>query len=61
MSGFVHDNKKSLTANVKGLSKVTQVLVTQRAALAELLEVAPTGLSNLQNAYNPVIRHPRHP
>jgi phospholipid/cholesterol/gamma-HCH transport system substrate-binding protein len=50
---FVKANKKSLTADVKGLSKVTKVLVTQRAALAELLEVAPTGLSNLQNAYNP--------
>jgi phospholipid/cholesterol/gamma-HCH transport system substrate-binding protein len=53
VADFVKDNKKSLTANVKGLSKVTKVLVTQRAALEELLEVAPTGLSNLQNAYNP--------
>ncbi|MCX4820224.1 MCE family protein [Streptomyces sp. NBC_01142] len=50
---FVKKNKKSLTSNVKGLSKVTKVLVTQRAALEELLEVAPAGLSNLQNAYNP--------
>ncbi|MDG9719722.1 MCE family protein [Streptomyces sp. DH24] len=50
---FVKDNKKSLASNVRGLSKVTKVLVTQREALAELLEVAPTGLSNLQNAYNP--------
>ncbi|MEV5342214.1 MCE family protein [Streptomyces sp. NPDC052676] len=53
VADFVKDNKKSLTANVKGLSEVTKVLVTQRAALEELLEVAPTGLSNLQNAYNP--------
>ncbi|MEU7278592.1 MCE family protein [Streptomyces sp. NPDC045431] len=53
VSAFVRDNKKALTTNVEGLSKVTKVLVTQRAALAELLEVAPTGLSNLQNAYNP--------
>ncbi|HZF90283.1 MCE family protein [Streptomyces sp.] len=52
VADFVKNNKKSLTANVKGLSKVTRVLVTQRAALEELLEVAPTGLSNLQNAYN---------
>jgi phospholipid/cholesterol/gamma-HCH transport system substrate-binding protein len=29
------------------------VLVAQRSALQELLTVAPTGLSNLQNAYNP--------
>ncbi|MFE2487478.1 MCE family protein [Streptomyces mirabilis] len=52
VSAFVKNNKKSLTSNVRGLSKVTKVLVTQRAALAELLEVAPTGLSNLNNAYN---------
>ncbi|MGW1023664.1 MCE family protein [Streptomyces sp. NPDC002577] len=50
---FVKNNKKSLTSDVKGLSKVTKVLVRQRAALDELLKVAPTGLSNLQNAYNP--------
>ncbi|MET9801116.1 MCE family protein [Streptomyces sp. NPDC006368] len=53
VSEFVRKNKKSLTSNVEGLAKVTKVLVTQRAALAEVLEVAPTGLSNLQNAYNP--------
>ncbi|MCL8010323.1 MCE family protein [Streptomyces sp. AS02] len=53
VSDFVKKNRKSLTANVEGLSKVTKVLVTQRAALEELLEVAPTGMSNLNNAYNP--------
>lgn len=54
VSDFVRKNKKSLTSNVEGLSRVTKVLVTQRAALEELLEVAPTGMSNLNNAYNPV-------
>lgn len=53
VSEFVEKNKKDLTADVKGLAKVTEVLVTQRAALQELLDVAPAGLSNLQNAYNP--------
>ncbi|MGW0468914.1 MCE family protein [Streptomyces sp. NPDC003027] len=53
VADFVKKNKKALTADVKGLAKVTKVLVTQRAALEELLEVAPAGLSNLQNAYNP--------
>lgn len=53
VSAFVKNNKKALTSDVTGLSKVTRVLVAQRAALAELLEVAPTGLSNLNNAYNP--------
>ncbi|WP_241837896.1 MCE family protein [Streptomyces sp. CB03234] len=53
VSEFVRNNKKSLSTNVEGLAEVTKVLVTQRAALAEVLEVAPAGLSNLQNAYNP--------
>ncbi|MEU9442818.1 MCE family protein [Streptomyces sp. NPDC048304] len=53
VAGFVKGNKKALTSDVKGLAKVTKVLVAQRSALEELLSVAPTGLSNLQNAYNP--------
>ncbi|MCK8434858.1 MCE family protein [Streptomyces sp. D2-8] len=53
VADFVKKNKKALASDVKGLSKVTKVLVTQRAALEELLETAPTGLSNLHNAYNP--------
>jgi phospholipid/cholesterol/gamma-HCH transport system substrate-binding protein len=53
VADFVKKNKKTLASDVKGLSKVTKVLVTQRAALKELLEAAPTGLGNLQNAYNP--------
>lgn len=52
VSDFVKNNKESLTKDVRGLSRVTKVLVTQRAALEELLTVAPTGLSNLANAYN---------
>ncbi|MER7521283.1 MCE family protein [Streptomyces sp. NPDC126499] len=53
VSDFVKKNKKALTADVKGLARVTRVLVTQRAALEELLTVFPAGLSNLHNAYNP--------
>ncbi|MEU7061440.1 MCE family protein [Streptomyces sp. NPDC046197] len=52
VSDFVKNNRTSLASDVKGLSKVTKVLVTQRAALEELLTVAPTGVSNLENAYN---------
>lgn len=50
---FVRENKDDLTANVKDLASVTGVLVKQRAALEEFLDVAPTALSNLQLAYNP--------
>ncbi len=50
---FVRDNKADLTANVDDLASVTSVLVKQRQALEEFIDVAPTALSNLQLAYNP--------
>ncbi|CAL9461395.1 hypothetical protein SUDANB106_02665 [Streptomyces sp. enrichment culture] len=53
VSAFVRDNEKSITSNVKGLSKVTRIMVEQRAALEEFVDVAPAGLSNLDLAYNP--------
>ncbi|MEV6318437.1 MCE family protein [Streptomyces sp. NPDC051776] len=53
VAAFVRGNNKSLTSNVKGLSEVTRVLVEQRGALEELMDVAPAGLGNLANAYNP--------
>lgn len=53
VAGFVRDNRKNLSANIQGLAEVTDVLVTQRDALAEVLEAGPVALSNLQLAYNP--------
>jgi phospholipid/cholesterol/gamma-HCH transport system substrate-binding protein len=53
VAGFVRDNRKNLSANIQGLAEVTDVLVTQRDALAETLEAGPLALSNLQLAYNP--------
>lgn len=53
VASFVRENKDDLTANVSDLATVTQVLVDQRAALEEFLDVSPTALSNLQLAYNP--------
>jgi phospholipid/cholesterol/gamma-HCH transport system substrate-binding protein len=50
---FVRQNREVLRRNVSGLAAVTSVLVHQQAALAEFLDVAPTALSNLDNAYNP--------
>lgn len=49
---FVEDNRGRVKSNVDKLASVTRVLVEQRAALAETLDVAPVGLSNLVNAYN---------
>src|SRR5262249_26060628 len=41
-----------LKSNVDKLASVTQVLVDQRAALAEVLDLAPLALSNIINSYN---------
>lgn len=53
VQGFVRDNRAALKTNIDSLAKITQVLVNQKAALTEFLDVAPTALSNLQLAYNP--------
>ena len=52
VSSFVKENRANLAANVADLASVTSVLVKQRRALRELLDVAPTAVSNLQLAYN---------
>lgn len=52
VASFVKENRDDLTANVADLASVTSVLVKQRRALREFLDVSPTALSNLQLAYN---------
>jgi phospholipid/cholesterol/gamma-HCH transport system substrate-binding protein len=49
---FINDNRAKLKSNVDKLASVTQVLVDQRAALAEVLDLAPLALSNIINSYN---------
>jgi phospholipid/cholesterol/gamma-HCH transport system substrate-binding protein len=53
VSGFVKDNRAILGKNIAGLDQVTQILVKQRAALAETLRDAPLALNNLLLTYNP--------
>jgi phospholipid/cholesterol/gamma-HCH transport system substrate-binding protein len=53
VKGFVEDNKDSLSRNISGLNRVSKVLVRQRAALDEILHVAPAALNNLGLTYNP--------
>jgi phospholipid/cholesterol/gamma-HCH transport system substrate-binding protein len=53
VSTFVKENRDSLSENIKGLNSVTKILVKQRAALDETLQVAPTALTNLFHTYNP--------
>jgi virulence factor Mce-like protein len=49
---FVEENRDLLTSNVDKLASVSKVLVDQRAALAEVLDVAPTGMTNFINSYD---------
>lgn len=53
VKGFVQENKDSLSRNITGLNRVAKVLVHQRAALDEILHVAPGALNNLALTYNP--------
>lgn len=50
---FVEENKGALGRNIKGLNRVSKVLVRQRKALDEILGVAPGALNNLALTYNP--------
>ena len=52
VQGFIADNKDMISANVANLTGVTQALVDQRAALAEVLDVAPLAMSNFLNTYD---------
>lgn len=49
---FIDDNRSRLKSNVDKLASVTSTLVDQRAALAEVLDIAPVALSNILNSYN---------
>lgn len=53
VSGFVKANREILGRNITGLDRITQILVKQRAALAETLRTAPLALNNLALTYNP--------
>ncbi|MBB3664362.1 MULTISPECIES: MCE family protein [Prauserella salsuginis group] len=52
VKGFVGENRKALSDNIGKLEGITQVLVDQRAAVAEIADVAPLGLSNFINSYD---------
>ncbi|MGH3470846.1 MAG: MCE family protein [Nocardioidaceae bacterium] len=53
VSQSVNDNKDTLRHNIGGLRRLTQILVTQRNALVQALDVAPQALDNLYHTYNP--------
>ena len=49
---FVHQNRDALSTNIQGLTQLSRILVKRRAALNEVLQVAPDALNNLGLAYN---------
>ncbi len=56
VQAFIKDNRKLITRDVERLSKITKVLVTQREALAEALDVLPLTVQNVLNTYDPATR-----
>jgi len=52
VQAFVRDNKDKLSSNVDKLVGITQALVDQRGALAEVLDVAPLAATNFINVYD---------
>ncbi|GAA2598185.1 MCE family protein [Actinomadura fulvescens] len=53
---FISDNRERLAKNVDKLADITQILVDQRAALAEALDNTPLLLQNALASYDPKTR-----
>jgi phospholipid/cholesterol/gamma-HCH transport system substrate-binding protein len=52
VQGFIQNNSGALESTVHNLTGITQALVDQRSALAEVLDVGPLGLSGYLNTYD---------
>lgn len=50
---FVKDNRALLRTTVSSATQLSQLLVKEKAALAEIIDTAPLGLGNLARVYNP--------
>jgi phospholipid/cholesterol/gamma-HCH transport system substrate-binding protein len=53
VASFVKDNRAVLKTTISGATDVSQILVKEKAALAEIIDTAPLGLGNLARVYNP--------
>ena len=58
---FIRDNRTALTDNIRGLAHITSTVADHQRDLAELLDTAPLGLSNLYDLVLPVNYDPAHP
>jgi phospholipid/cholesterol/gamma-HCH transport system substrate-binding protein len=50
---FVGQNRNELSESVKGLKNISDTLADNRQALANVLQIAPTAVSDFQNIYDP--------
>ncbi|HVV12667.1 MCE family protein [Amycolatopsis sp.] len=54
VTGFLKDNRQTLSDTVKDLQPLSDVLAKDRQKLADTLHFAPTALSNFYNIYDPL-------
>jgi phospholipid/cholesterol/gamma-HCH transport system substrate-binding protein len=54
VAAFIKTNGSTIHTDIMGLKSVTATLNKQKAALNEILAVAPVAVSNLSHTYNPV-------
>jgi phospholipid/cholesterol/gamma-HCH transport system substrate-binding protein len=52
VSDFIRDNRELVASNLRQLVDITQALVNERKALAEVIDVAPLASSNYLGAYD---------
>lgn len=52
VKGFLKNNRGELTTSLAELDKTAKILADNRQALADILQVAPTALSNFYNIYD---------
>lgn len=50
---FISDNRAGIKTNVTNLQSITNILVKERASLAQALDNEPNAAENLVNAYDP--------
>jgi virulence factor Mce-like protein len=50
---FIRDNRAAIKSNVDKLARTTQLLVDNRASVAEALDVAPLAVTNVVSAFDP--------
>ena len=53
IQAFIAENRAAIESNVDKLAAITQLLVDQRASLAEALDVAPLAATNVLGAFDP--------